>query len=70
MSEVDQLKTEARQLFEEANNNLANPRLDNEWQFYNSKPALENSFKHRLKELRKRAVSLKLINASFVHGSR
>ena len=69
MSEIDQLKIEARQLFEEANNNLVIPRLDNEWQFYNSRPTVENSFKHRLKEVRQRAVSLKLINASFLHGA-
>ena len=70
MSNINQIKSEARQLFEEVNNGCKKTYCDNESPFCNPGLIVKNTFKHRIKELRKRAVALKLINAPFINGSR
>lgn len=68
MSEIDQLKMEARQLLEEVNDQFERSTGNrNSGTFYNFESLCESSFKNRLKQLKKKG-SITTIN-SCVSGS-
>lgn len=65
MSEIDQLKMEARQLLEEVSNQFERTTgKRNSGTFYNFESLCESSFKNRLKQLKKKVASLQLTPAS------
>lgn len=62
MSEIDQIKTEARQLLEEVNSGkYSNGSI------YNFESTCESSFKNRLNKLKQKLISLQLTSASLAH---
>ena len=65
MTEIDQLKMEARQLLEEVNHEFERTSGRNAKQFYDFESAFERSFKNKLRQLKQRLVSLKLASTSF-----
>ncbi len=68
MSEIDELKMEARQLLEEVNDQFERSTgRRNSGSVYNLESLCEFSFKNRLRQLKKKAATLQLTPASLAN---